>query len=147
MSLNRFEINQTYLNPASPPVSALSLPSLPAGPTPRWSHTSASPPLLFLTGTHPPAFLLSTAQCAPAACPAPPLPGRCRSQPRAPHRAKLPFIVPLVGSLLRFKQEHRSAPRHGLLPRRSVPPPNIVSGCPSWSHTSLSFAPVPLFPR
>jgi hypothetical protein len=44
------------------------------------------------------------------------------------------FIFSFAGSLFRFVPERRSAPRHGLLPRRRVPPPNAVSGMPSRSR-------------
>jgi hypothetical protein len=119
MSLNRFEINQTYLNKAGPPVTALSLLSLPAGPTPSRSHPMASPPLSLFSSLPNPCFSsLHGTVCAR------------RSRPRAPRRAKLPFIFSLAGSLLRFEQERRSALRHGLLPRRCVPPPNVVFGMP-----------------
>jgi hypothetical protein len=49
---------------------------------------------------------------------------------RAPSAGEAAFYFPLAGSLLRLEPERRSAPRHGLLPRRRVPPPNAVSGMP-----------------
>jgi hypothetical protein len=68
MSLNQFEINQTYLNPAGPPVSALSLLPLPAGPTLSWSHPSASPPLSLFSSLPDPTPCFSSLHGTACAC-------------------------------------------------------------------------------
>jgi hypothetical protein len=92
MCLNRFEINQTYLNPAGPWVSVLSLPT---GPTLSRFHPSASlspshllslcswaPPFGPTHSSAPPLSLPSLSSLASPACdPAPPSSGSCPGPP------------------------------------------------------------------
>jgi hypothetical protein len=103
MCLNQFEINQTYLNPAGPRVSVLSLLSLPVGLTPSWSRPSAS---------HSPSHLLSLYSWAPPS--------------RPPHSSTPPLSLSLFSFPMPITRNHEQLtewPTHwrkGLAPNESL---------------------------